>query len=100
METGSGSESVPAAQKQQQVQLQTSTTGYSIRLCLPSLRLEPPLASNNDPTTPADFELSSPPTLAQLGYHKARTKKVLKHARAELMKEVRKAGYTALVVEG
>ena len=57
------------------------------------------LASNNDPTTPADFEPPSPPTLAQPGYHKFQTK-VLKHARVELMKEARKAGYNDLALEG
>jgi hypothetical protein len=41
---------------------------------------------------------SNKSTLAQLGHHKAQRKKVLNHAREELMKEVRKAGYNALVV--
>ena len=100
--SGSGSESVPVARKQkhQQSQLQSPATDHSIGSYLPSVRSEPPLASNYDPTTPIDFVPPSPPTLAQPGYHKAQTKKVLKHARAELMKEVRKAGYNVLVVEG
>jgi hypothetical protein len=54
------------------------------RIMFPIVRPEPPLASNK-------------PTLAQLGYHRAQTKKVLNHAREELVKEVRKAGYNALV---
>ena len=47
------------------------------------------------PHPAADFEPPSPPTLAQSGYHKGQTKKVLKHARAELMKEV-----NVLILEG
>ena len=99
---GSGSESVPVARKQkhQRSQRQTPTTDHSTELYFPSVRTESPLASKYDPTTPAHFGPSSPPTLAQPGYHKAQTKKVLKHARAELMKEVRKTGYNVLVVEG
>ncbi len=98
--SGSGSELVPAARKQQQMPLQPSTTDHSTGLYFPSVRPGPPLASSNDPTTPADFGPSSPPALAQPGYHKAQMKKVLKHSRAELMKEVRKTGYNVLVVEG
>ena len=100
VEPRSGSESVPAVRKQQQGQLQPSTTDHNTGPYFPGVRLEPPLASNNDPTTPSDFEPSFPPAPAQPGYHKAQMKKVLKHSRAELMKEVRKAGYNVLVVEG
>ena len=60
------------------------------------IRLEPPLAPNNDLTTPTDVV---PPTLVQPGDHKAQTKMVLRHARAELIKEVGQAGYNDLVVE-
>ena len=98
--TGSGPESVPAARKQKQVQLQTSTMDHSTGSYFHGVRLESPMATNGDPTTPAAFEPPSSPTPAQPGYHKAQMKKVLKHARAELMKEVRKAGYDVLVVEG
>ena len=41
-----------------------------------------------------------PARLAPSSYDKAQTKKVLKYARAEPMKEVGKAGYNVLVVEG
>ena len=88
------------SKKHQQSQLQTSTTYHSTGSYVPSVRPGPPLASTNDPTTPADFGPPPPPTLAQPVYHKAQTKKVLKHTRAELMKEARKAGYNGLVVEG
>ena len=57
------------------------------------------MVSNDDRTTPADFELLSPPTL-EPGFHKAQTKTVLKQVRAGLIKEVRKAGYNVLVMEG
>ena len=97
VESGSESESVPAVPKEKQAQSQTSTTHRGAELYLPVVRPGPPL---DDPTTPADVAPSSPPTLVQSGYNKAQTKKVLKHARAELMKEVTKAGYNVLVVEG
>jgi len=97
VESGSESESVPAVPKEKQEQRQTSTTHHRAGLYLPIVRLGPPL---DDPTTPADVAPPSPPTLAQPGYNKAQAKKVLKHARAELMKEVTKAGYNFLVVEG
>ena len=100
MEPGWGSESDPDARNQKQAPLQTSTTDHGIGLYFPSVRPEPALASNNDHTTPADFEPSSQPTLAQPSYHNAQMKKLLKHSRAELMKDVRKAGYNVLVVEG
>ena len=64
---------------------------------LPVIRPEHPLVSDNDLTTPADFVLPPPPALAQPSYHKAQTKKVIKHARAELMEEVRKVGHNYLV---
>jgi hypothetical protein len=83
-EPGSGSESVSAVPKQKQAQPQTSNTHHSASSIS---RLESPLASNK-------------PALPQPSYHKAQTKRVLNHARAELMKEVRKAGYNVLVVEG
>jgi hypothetical protein len=85
--SGSGSESVPAVRKEKQVQPQTSTTHHSAGSYFPIIRPEPPLASHKH-------------TLAQPVYHKGQTKKVLKHAREELMKEVTKAGYNVLVVEG
>jgi len=87
VEPGPGSEPVSAVQKETQAQSQTSTTHYSAGSYLPIVRPEPPLAPNK-------------PTLAQPGYHKAQTRKVLNQARGELMKEVRKAGYNVLVVEG
>jgi hypothetical protein len=98
--SGSGSESVPAVPEEKQSLPQASTTRHSAGLYFPIGQPEPTLASNDGPTTPADVVPPSPPILAQAGYHKAQTKKVLKHARAELMKEVSKAGYNVLVVEG
>ena len=100
--SGSGSESVCVVRKpkREQSQPQTSTTDHVTGSYFPSVRPEPPLASNYDPTTPADFEPPSPTTVAQPGYHKAQMSKVLKRARKELMKGVRKAGYNALGVEG
>jgi hypothetical protein len=83
----SESESVPAVRKKRQTQPQTSTTHHSAGSYLPIVQAEPPSASNER-------------TLAQTGYRKAQTKKVLNLAREELMKEVRKAGYNVLVVEG
>jgi hypothetical protein len=83
VELGSA-ESVP---NDKQAQPQTSTTHHNAGSYLPIAHPEPPLASNK-------------PTLAQTGYRKAQTKKVLNLAREELMKEVRKAGYNVLVVEG
>jgi len=97
VESGSDSESVPAVPKEKQARSQTSTTYHGAGLYLPIVRPGSPL---DDPTTPADVAPLSPPTLVQPGYSKAQTKKVLKHARAELMKEVTKAGYNVLVVEG
>jgi len=100
MERGSGAKSVPAVRKEKQAQPPSPTTHHSARSYLPIVRSEPPLASNHGPTPPTDVVPSSRPTLVQPGYHKAQMKKVLKHSRAELMKEVRKAGYNVLVVEG
>ena len=100
VERGPGSELVHAVQKQKQAQSQTPTTHHNTGLHFPIVRPDPPLAPNNNPTAPADVVPPSPPTIAQPGYHKAQTKKVLKHARAELMKEVKKLGYNDLVVEG
>ena len=100
MERGPGSELVHAAQKQKQAQSQTPTTYHNTGLYFPIVRPDPPLASNNNPSAPANVVPRSLPTVARPGYHKAQTKKVLKHARAELMKEVRKLGYNDLVVEG
>ena len=57
----------------------------------------PALGAHRNPT-PVPRPPSPP--LAPPSYDKAQTKKVLKHARAELMKEVGKAGYNVLVVEG
>jgi hypothetical protein len=85
--SGSESESVPAVRKEKQAQPPTSTTHHGAGPHLPVVHPRPPLASNKR-------------TLAQTGYRKAQTKKVLKLAREELMKEVRNAGYNVLVVEG
>jgi hypothetical protein len=87
MELGSASESesVSAVRKEKQAQPQTSTTHHSAGLYLSIVQPEP--ASNKL-------------TLAQTSYRKDQTKKVLNHAREELMKEVRKAGYNVLIVEG
>ena len=97
VEPGSGSKSAPAARKQQQAQLHTSTMDHGTVLYFPSVRPEPHLASNNDSTIPADFGPRSPATLAsaQLGHDKAQMKKVLRHAIAEPRKEVRNAGITS-----
>ena len=97
---GPGSASVRAVRKEKQAQSQTPTTHHIAGLYSPSVRLGSPLACHNDPTTLAGVAPPSPPTLAQPGYHKAQMKQVLKHARAELMKEVRKLRYIDLVVKG
>ena len=79
---------------------QTSTTHHSAGSYFPNVRPGLPLASNNDPIASADVVPPYPPTLAPSGYRQAQTKKALKNARTGLMKEIRKAGYNVLVVEG
>jgi len=90
----------PCCPKEKADATQTSTTHHSAGSYLPNVRPGLPLASNNDPIAPADVVPPYPPSLAPSGYHQAQTKKVLKHAREELMKEIRKAGRNVLVVDG
>ena len=98
MEPGLGSGSVPAVRKDKQAQPQTSTTHRSAGPYSRSERLGSPLACHNDPTTLA--YVAPCPRQLLLNYHKAQMKKVLNHARAELMKGVRKVRYSYLIVEG
>ena len=90
-----GSKVTPAAEKQAQPQ----TTRYSPGLYLP-LILSRPTSSSHGPTTPVGPPSLPALRLAQVIYNNAQTKKVLKHARAELMREVSKVGYNVLIVEG
>ena len=101
--SGSGileSELVPATGKEKQAQAGTAPMRHSAGSYFAIVRPKPTSASNNNPTAPVAVGPASPPTLAQPSYSKTQKKKVLKHARAELMKEVGKAGYNVLVVEG
>ena len=90
-------ESAPVTRKQKQkrLQLQTSTTDHRTKSCFPSVRPEQAWASNDDPTTPADFEPPSPPTLASTSSDEEDAQ-----AGPSRSDEVRKAGYNVLVVEG
>ena len=99
-EDGEGAEAEAGPRQEKQAQANSSPTRHSAGLYLPIGRSKPTSPSNNYPTTPVAVVALPPPVLAQPSYDKAQTKKVLKHARAELMKEVGKAGYNVLVVEG
>jgi hypothetical protein len=92
-----GSKFVPATRMEEQGQAQAAPTHHSAGSHLPTV--EPKLTPASNPATRVVVP-PSPPAAAQPSDGKAQTKKVLKHARAELMKEVGKAGYNVLVVEG
>ena len=91
-----------AVRKEKQAQSQTSTTHHSAGSYFPGTTVIS--FGMSYPTTPADVAPPSPPGLAQPGYHKAQMGAdegaQTEHARAELMKEVRKLRYNDLVVEG
>ena len=100
-----GARGGPAAQKEVRARADAAPvpTRHSAGSYFPSVRPAPAAVPHHAPTPaapPTPVPRAPSPPLAPPRYDKAQTKKVLKHARAELMKEVGKAGYNVLVVEG
>ena len=100
--SGVGSKTAPATRKEKRAQAEAGPTRHSAGTYFPTARSKPSSAPDHysTGTTPVASVPPPSPTLAQPSYDRAQTKKVLRHARAELMKEVGKAGYNVLVVEG